>query len=531
MPGEPSPSRGEVRTAEVIATLCLATDMGMGFPLEHGLQSTVVALRLAERLGVDPETATQTYYGCLLFYAGCTADAEISAELFQEGSLLEHFIPVVFGSPVQTLGGIARALADPAAPPVLRAVQGASRLPKAARGHQSHITAMCEVAQMLSDQTGAPPAVPGLFVHLTERWDGRGSARLRGDQIPLPLRIMHVARDATFQSMLGGPEYAAGVVRARGGGAFDPDIATLLANEAPAMLAVDENASVWDETLAREPGPHLVLGGEEIDRALAAMGNFADLVSPFLVGHSAGVSRLAGLAAQRCGLPATEVLAVRRAALVHDLGRVAIHAGTWAKAASLTADEWERVRLHAYHSERILSRSPFLADLCAIATRHHERIDGSGYHRGATAVSLAPAARLLAAADAYQAMTEPRPHRPALRPSQAADTLAAEADAGSLDGDSVAAVLDAAGHRVAAPARPAGLTSREAEVIGLLARGLQTKQVGRALGISAKTADHHVQNAYAKIGVSTRAAAALFAMQHGLTGWGELPMARLADGS
>ncbi|MBA2767755.1 MAG: hypothetical protein H0U35_01220, partial [Sporichthyaceae bacterium] len=180
MPGEPSPSRGQVRTAEVIATLCLATDMGMGFPLEHGLHSTVVAHRLAERLGVDTETAAQTYYGCLLFYAGCTADAEISAELFQEGSLLEHFLPVVFGSPVQTLGGIARALADPDAPPVLRALQGATRLPKAARGHQRHITAMCEVAQMLSDQMGVSSAVSGLFVHFTERWDGRGSARLRG---------------------------------------------------------------------------------------------------------------------------------------------------------------------------------------------------------------------------------------------------------------------------------------------------------------------------------------------------------------
>ena len=530
MPGEPSPSRGQVRTAEVIATLCLATDMGMGFPLEHGLHSTVVAHRLAERLGVDPETA-QTYYGCLLFYAGCTADAEISAELFREGVLLEHFLPVVFGSPVQTLGGIARALADPKAPPVLRALQGATRLPKAARGHQRHVTAMCEVAQMLSDQMGVSSAVSGLFVHLTERWDGRGSARLRGDQIPLPLRILHVARDATFQSMLGGPEYAAGVVRARGGGAFDPDIATLLADEADTMLTLEESASVWDETLAREPGRHRVLKGEEIDRAVAAMGSFADLVSPFLVGHSAGVARLAGLAAQRCGPPATEVLAVRRAALVHDLGRVAIHAGIWAKAAPLTAAEWEGVRLHAYRSERILSRSPFLAALSPIATSHHERVDGSGYHRAATAVSLTPSARLLAAADAYHAMTELRPHRPALSPSHAATALAAEADAGRLDGDSVGAVLDAAGHRVPARSRPAGLTNREAEVLGLVARGLQTKQVGRALGISAKTADHHVQNVYAKIGVSTRAAAALFAMQHGLTTWGELPMATPADRS
>jgi DNA-binding NarL/FixJ family response regulator len=161
-----------------------------------------------------------------------------------------------------------------------------------------------------------------------------------------------------------------------------------------------------------------------------------------------------------------------------------------------------------------------------VASAHHERIDGSGYHRGAAGASLTPPARLLAAADAYHAMTEPRPHRRPMPASVAAEALGREADAGRLDTDAVTAVLEAAGQRVPRFARPAGLTEREAEVVGLLARGLQTKQIARALGISAKTADRHVQNAYGKIGVSTRAAAALFAMQHGLTDWGELPMAR-----
>jgi DNA-binding NarL/FixJ family response regulator len=124
-------------------------------------------------------------------------------------------------------------------------------------------------------------------------------------------------------------------------------------------------------------------------------------------------------------------------------------------------------------------------------------------------------------------MTEPRPHREALSRQEAADVLGEEARIGRLDGDSVAAVLEAAGHRSPHVDRPAGLTDREAQVVALLARGLQTKQIGRALGISAKTADHHIQNSYAKIGVSTRAAAALFAMQHGLVSWGELPMAGL----
>lgn len=523
--GPSSSSRVRVRVAEVIAALSLATDLGVGLPLEHGLRSTLLAMRIGDRLGVDAETASQTYYGCLLFYVGCTADAEVTAELFDEGALVTHFHPVMFGSRAQTLAGIVRAVAPPGNGLPMRAVQVVSRLPRAVRGHQRHLAALCEVAQMLTDRLGLPPTVRELFVQLTERWDGKGEpGRLRGEEIPLPLRIVHVARDAAFQCLLGGEDYAAEVIRERAGHAFDPLIASLVADEAHELLALDANASAWDETLATEPAPQLVLQGQAIDQALAAMGDFADLLSPYLVGHSAGVAELAAAAAQRCSLPAADLVAVRRAGLVHDLGRVAVPARIWQKAAPLTPDEWEQVRLHAYHTERILCRSPFLAALVPAATAHHERLDGAGYHRRATAADLRPPARLLAAADAYHAMTQPRPYREALSPQQAAEVLGQQAHEGRLDAASVAAVLEAAGHAAPRVTRPAGLTDREAQVVALLARGLQTKQVARALGISAKTADRHVQNAYGKIGVSTRAAAALFAMEHGLATWGEVPI-------
>jgi HD-GYP domain-containing protein (c-di-GMP phosphodiesterase class II) len=254
------------------------------------------------------------------------------------------------------------------------------------------------------------------------------------------------------------------------------------------------------------------------------MADFADLVSPYLVGHSSGVATLAAAAATRCGLPDVDVTAVRRAALVHDLGRVGVPASIWAQPGPLSPDQWERVRLHAYHSERVVSRSPFLAALTPIATTHHERLDGRGYHRGLSGSGLVASARLLAAADAYHAMTEPRAHRGARSAETAADELLDEVRAGRLDAAAVTAVLEAAGHPRQVVERPRGLTEREAQVVALLARGLQTKQIGTALGISAKTADHHVQNAYVKIGVSTRAAAALFAMEHGLLAWGKVPI-------
>jgi HD-GYP domain-containing protein (c-di-GMP phosphodiesterase class II) len=200
--------------------------------------------------------------------------------------------------------------------------------------------------------------------------------------------------------MLGGEAHAAGVMRERAGGAFDPVIAHLLAAEAGDILAVTEASSVWDEVLGMEPTPWLTLREDAIDRALGAMGNFADLASRYLVGHAAGVAELAGDAARRRGLPADDVVTVRRAALIHDVGRVAVPVRVWQKAAPLTPNEWEQLRLHAYHSERVLSRSPFLAALAPVATFHHERLDGTGYHRGATVVAMSPAARLLAAAGA-----------------------------------------------------------------------------------------------------------------------------------
>jgi len=421
--------------------------------------------------------------------------------------------------------GILHALAGPGSSSPMRIARAAGKLPRAVGSHRRHVQAMCEVAEMLSDRLSVPAPVTALFAHFTARWDGKGeSAGLRGTGIPLALRIVHVARDVVFQRLLGGDDYAVRVAQERAGHAFDPAVVAELAVHAVEILDLDER-SAWDDALALEPAPWLFLSEHEVDRALAAMGDFADLVSPFLVGHSSGVAALVTEAGRSCRLPRSELTTTRRAALVHDLGRVALWAGVWQKATSLTPDEWERVRLHAYHSERILSRSPFLAALAPIASAHHERLDGGGYHRGSAANTLSVPARLLAAADAYHAMTEPRAHRPALPASRAADELRKESRAGRLDADCVAAVLEAAGHRVRRVERPAGLTEREAQVVALIARGMQTKQVGRALGISAKTADRHVQNAYSKIGVSTRAAAALFAMEHGLVAWGELPMA------
>ena len=522
----PSDAAEAVRTAEVIGVLSLATDLGIGVPLEHGLQSTLYAMRLADRLGVDERTASETYYACLLFYVGCTANADVAGELFgADYALTAYATGHRFGQRPEMMVGFLRAIAPPEGTPLVRARQLVSGIGKVARVYSDHLRSFCEVSSMLASRLGLPAGVGSLFDHIAERWDGNGQlgGGVQGEMIPLPVRIVHVARDAAFQFMMGGEELAVRVIGERSGHAFDPEVAAVLLDRPGEVLAVDP-ASCWDETLAREPGPQLMLEGTAIDEALRAIGDFGDLVSPYLSGHSGGVADLAEAAARLGGFPAADIVAVRRAALVHDVGRVAVPARIWKQPGQLTADDWEKVRLHPYHTERVLVRSPFLAGLASLSGVHHERCDGSGYHRGATAAQLTRLARLLAAADAYHAKTEPRPHRATMGAGQAADWLGSEARAGRLDADAVSAVLAAAGQPGVPVFRPARLTQREAEVVGLLARGCQTKQIARMLGISPKTADRHIQNSYAKIGVSTRAAATLFAMQHGIVAWGELPM-------
>jgi HD-GYP domain-containing protein (c-di-GMP phosphodiesterase class II) len=240
--------------------------------------------------------------------------------------------------------------------------------------------------------------------------------------------------------------------------------------------------------------------------------------SPYTLGHSPGVAALAFGAGRRCGLVEADVTAIRRAGLLHDIGRVGISAGIWGKEGALSEREREQVRLHTYYTERILARPAPLGRLAAIASQHHERIDGSGYHRASVGQALSPGARILAAADAYQAMTEPRPYRPAFSPEKALEELNREVRTGRLDSDAVRAVLAEAGHRVPRTRRerPAGLSQREVEVLRLLARGLSNRLIADELSVSSDTVKHHIQHIYDKTGVSTRAGATLFAMEYAL---------------
>ena len=253
-----------------------------------------------------------------------------------------------------------------------------------------------------------------------------------------------------------GPAERAGRQRLRssriaGTAAYDPSVVDALLEGGERWLAEigdDPCAAVLDA----EPAPLLTIGPNGLDAALAAVADFTDLKSPCLRGHSTGVARLAAAATSAAGAADAEAATIGRAALVHDVGRVGIPNGIWDRPGPLSTEQWERVRLHPYLSERVLRRCELLAPFADIAARHHERADGSGYHRGATGDQLDRGARLLAAADAYHAMTEDRPHRPALTEADAASQLLDEVDAGRFTRFEVDAVLGAAG-QVARPPR------------------------------------------------------------------------------
>jgi HD-GYP domain-containing protein (c-di-GMP phosphodiesterase class II) len=511
-----------VRLAELMAALSMATDLGMGQPLETALCSCVVATRLGEALHLDDGTLRDVYYYALLRYIGCNADTYLLAAVVgDELALRRDFAAIDPGEPPAVVDLVVRYIrqAHASASPSRLDETVARSLLSLPRLTQESFAGHCEVAQRLAGRLGLADSLVVCLGQLYERWDGKGLPRgLAGEEVAPVALLVTLAQDAVVWMRLGSREAAVAMVRQRSGGAYHPQMAQRFCADASTILAGLDQEPTWESVLALEPGEHASLSDEAFDRACAALADFADIKSPYLLGHSPGVAALAAGAGRRQGLVESDVRALRCAGLLHDIGRVGISAGIWGKAGALSEREWEQVRLHAYYTDRVLARPAALGRLGALASQHHERLDGSGYHRGLSGQAIAPAARILAAADAYQAMSEARPHRPALPAEQAAAELRREARAGRLDGEAVHAVLAEAGHRVppVRRERPAGLSRREVEVLRLLARGHANREMAGQLCVSPDTIKHHIQHIYNKTGLATRAGVTLFAMEHGL---------------
>jgi HD-GYP domain-containing protein (c-di-GMP phosphodiesterase class II) len=506
-----------VRLAELVAALSLGIDLGFGQPMEHVLRQCVIALRLAEQIGLDQTQRGIVYYTALLVNVGCHADAHEQAKWFGDDIALKSGkYDYEIGSARGVLAGMRKV--GSGHPPLQRFRIGFEFAVSGRRDVDDMIRQHAALAQTLASDLRLPAEVVDAVGSAYEMWDGRGwPGERQGEQIPPAARIAQLAEYLEVANRVGGRQGAVALARSRRGTQFAPDLADLVCARADEILAGLGALDAWEEVVDAEPALALALDADELDAALTAVADFVDLKSPYTLGHAQAVAALVSGACDRLGLPDDQRRTLVRAGLVHGIGRLGVSNAILDKPGPLAPGERERVRMQPYLTECMLRQSAGLRELGAIVAHHRERLDGSGYPHGLVGDAIGFPSRILGAADAYQAMCEPRPYRAKLEPQAAARELRQEVARGRLDAESVEAVLAAAGHRIPRRRRSqAGLTAREVEVLRLLARGASNKQIAVQLVITRRTAGSHVEHIYRKIGASNRAQASLFAVRSGL---------------
>ncbi len=508
-----------MRLAEPLAGLSRFADLGFGLHPGESLRSCALACGLARALDLPDRDVRAAFYTALLHHVGCTGYAHETAVLF--GDELRANAAAArtdVASPRDVLSTFVPTLTE-GQPLGARARLTLTALRRGRTWGEAFTTAACEVGRDAARRLDLPEEVQRGIFHVYELWMGGGApSGLAGDDIPVGSRVARLTGVAALFDRIGGVRAAVRAVRQRSGGMLDPSMVERFVDRADELLGKVNAGDPRSLILEAEPQPVVAAPAGSPVAVAVVFADLVDLKSPHFHGHSRGVAHLARGAGEHLRLSPDCVDDLELAGLLHDVGRVAISASVWERPDQLSGDDWEQVRLHPYHSERILLGSEQLARLAPLVGRHHERLDGSGYHRGSRADDLPMSARVLAVADTYQTMTEDRPHRSAYSRENVERRLLEDARRGLLDPDAVSGVLGTAGHQHTAGRRrpPAGLSDREVEVLGLVAAGRSNAEIAKDLVISRRTAEHHVQHVYTKIGVSSRAAATLFAIQHQL---------------
>jgi HD-GYP domain-containing protein (c-di-GMP phosphodiesterase class II) len=499
----------------MLAALSVSIDLGLGQPAEHMLSSAVIACRLAERLGLSQEQRGTVYYTTLLMWIGCHADSQEYARWFGDDIAVREAAYLVDWSGLPylkfLLGNVARG-----EPPMHRA-RVMTELMRDARGQLGVLLhSHCTSAAALAREFGLSDDVQRALTFTFERYDGGGlPTGCSGTAIPIEMRIAQLADMSEVHHRLYGMGGAVAMARNRRGGQFDPSIVDVLTADTEAILAKPADGDLWSASIRLAPDDGSPVSETELDQLVVALGDFADLKCPFMLGHSRAVAVLAESAGRGVGLSPEQCATLRRAGHMHDIGRLGVSNQVWSKAGPLSADEWERARMHPYLGARVVSRIPGLAPEATLIQAHHEHVDGSGYPFGLAGAAMGRPERILAAAVAYRSAIEPRPYRDVLSASGAVDRMNDRVRLGHLDAGAVAAVVAAAGHPQSRPSLPAGLTQREAEILTLVARGQSNRQIATALTLSEKTVRNHIEHTYAKVGVNNRVGASLYALSHG----------------
>jgi len=416
------------RLSEIIGALSHALDLTEGQPVGHSQRSCMISMEIAERLDLPAGVRQDLFYAALLKDAGCSSSAARMSELFDtdDRALKREFSFVDWTSTSDFVRYAARNVA-PASTGIARAGTLLRALRALRREASDLNTARCDRGARIVAMLGFSPEAAAAVRALDEHWDGSGRPDgLRGEAIPLISRITCLAQTAEVFMSADGPRGALDVVRSRRGRWFDPRIADVFLSIGPDdplwMRIVDDTAAEVLRDL--EPATGIALADEEgLDRVAEAFARVIDAKSPYTARHSMGVAAYAVAIGREVGFDPDRVRSLRRAGLLHDIGKLGVSNRILDKPGKLTDEEFAQVRLHPLHTFQILSRiSPF-AGLAEAAAAHHERLDGRGYHRGVGAELLSPEARILAVADVFDALTADRPYRGPLDPEVAFEIL------------------------------------------------------------------------------------------------------------
>jgi HD-GYP domain-containing protein (c-di-GMP phosphodiesterase class II) len=502
----------ELRLADPLIGLSAIGDLGRGLEPGHAARTCFIGCRLARELGAGDETVREVFFAALLQHIGCVAHAHDTASL-DRGRTLEVLAAADrtdFSRPADIVSVFLTELTQGG--DLLRRMR--LLLPAARMGKVVERTS-CEIAEMTARRIGLPDGVRSAVHFMNEWFNGKGIFKRKGEEIPISSRVVLAAFTVSIFDRLGGADAAVEAARARAGKSLDPAVADAFARSGPKILEELESIDVLASVPGEEPDPNVCVGRDSLDEIAIAFGEAVDLKTPYTHGSAGRAFELAGKAATALGLERKVVAETRRAAALRDIGNASLPNAILEKPGRLTEIELEQMRLHPYQTERVLGRSPVFAEEKKLAGLHHERADGSGYHRGLSGAAVPMAARVIAAVDVFVAITQPRPHREAISADDACAHL--RKDRG-LDPDAVDAVV-AAVHDRGRPVRrraTTGLTDRQIDVLRLVAQGLNNRQIAEQLFVSPRTAERHVQDIYLKIGASSRAAAALFAIENEL---------------
>ena len=408
-----------VRVSDLLGALSFALDLTEGQPMGHSLRTCLIGMSLAERAGLSLVERRDLYYALILKDAGCSSNsARVFALFGGDERVAKHDFSRIDWSNYLRATQHAMSHVTPGASWFARACRVATLARAGTRATSELFETRCERGADIVLQFGLGARSAEAVRSLDEHWDGGGQPRgLSGAEIPMLSRIAGLAQVLERYLMSDGARAALGIAQARAGRWFDPTLVRALEGleqRLTEFAALDESG-LREAVRAAEPGGAALLAGSgTLDRIADGFAGVVDAKSPFTARHSRQVAEVSIAISERLGFSPAQRRDLGRAALLHDIGKLSVPNSILDKAGPLTAEEWQVVRMHPYYTLRILNHIRGFETLARVAAAHHERLDGRGYFLGLRAEQIPLEARILAAADIFEALTSSRPYRPAL---------------------------------------------------------------------------------------------------------------------